>query len=133
LIVWSKDCGYQVEPDPVGDAGARRMTGNPHFETAPSWQAAQALLTLRAAEPMHTAGHRLQSLRVHVRGHKKRELPVGDRTLEAHYGSFVLSEPRKGVEEARRLALDMRHGLAARETQIAGRAAQAAGPRDSTH
>ena len=98
------------------------MTPNPHFETARSWKAAQAMLTFRPLQPKHTAGFRLRSLRVYVRDHKLRELSVESRTLEAHYGGFVLSQAWKGVNEARRLALDVRYGAAAREAQIAGRA-----------
>jgi hypothetical protein len=59
-----------------------------------------------------------------VRDHKLRELSVNDRTLEAHYGGFVLSQARKGTAEARRLALDVRYGSIAHEGQIAGHAAR---------
>jgi hypothetical protein len=59
-----------------------------------------------------------------VRDHKLRELSVNHRTLEAHYGGFVLSQARKGADEARRLALDVRYGAAGQEGQIAGHAAQ---------
>lgn len=100
------------------------MAGNPHFETARSWKAAEALLTFRPLEPKHTAGRRLHSLQIHVRDHKLRELPVGGRTLEAHYGAFVLSQARKGTGEARRLALHVSYGPAAREARIAGHQAR---------
>jgi hypothetical protein len=103
------------------------MTTNPHFETAPSWKAARAMLTMltfRPFEPGYTAGLPLQSIRIHVRDHKMGTLTVADRTLEAHYGGFVVSEVRKGVEEARRLALDVRYGPAGRDALIAGRAAR---------
>ena len=69
-------------------------------------------------------GLRLQSIRIHVRDHKLRELSVGDRTLEAHYGSFVLSQARKGANEARRLALAVSYGQAGHNARIAGRAAR---------
>jgi hypothetical protein len=96
------------------------VSSNPHFQTAPSWKAARALLTFRPLEPGYTAGLRLQSIRIHVRDHKLRELSIKDRTLEAHYGGFVLSEARRDVEEARRLALDVSYGAAGQPTQIAG-------------
>jgi hypothetical protein len=96
------------------------MTGNPHFETARNWKAARAMLAFRPLEPRHTAGLKLQSIRIHVRDHKMRELPVEDRTLEAHYGAFVVSQERKGTAEARRLALDVSYGRNPRETRIAG-------------
>jgi hypothetical protein len=98
------------------------MTSNPHFETAASWKTAWEMLTFQPREPRHTAGLRLHSIRIHVRDHKLRELSVNDRTLEAHYGGFVLSQARKGTAEARRLALDVRYGSAGHEGQIAGHA-----------
>jgi hypothetical protein len=97
------------------------MTNNPCFEAASSWKAARALLTFQPRHPKHT---RRQSMRVHVRDHKLREVPVEERTLEVHYGAFVLSQSRKGAEEARRLALSVRYGQAPREAQIAGHAAR---------
>jgi hypothetical protein len=100
------------------------MTDTPHFETAASWKAARALLLFSPLEPGDTAGFRLQSIRIHVRDHKLREIAVGERTLEAHYGGFVLSQSRKGTHEARRLALDVRYGPVGREARIAGRAAR---------
>jgi hypothetical protein len=100
------------------------MASNPHFETAPSWKAARGMLIFVPVEPGHTAGFALQAIRIHVRDHKRRELPVGNRTLEAHYGGFVLSEARKGVEEARRLALSVSYGRAGQPALIAGRAAR---------
>ena len=59
-----------------------------------------------------------------MRDHKLRELSINDRTLEAHYGGFVLSQARKGTDEARRLALDVRYGSAGQGGQIAGHAAR---------
>jgi hypothetical protein len=96
----------------------------PHFETARSWKAARTMLTFQPLEPRHTAGLRLRLIRIHIRDHKLRALSFKDRTLEAHYGIFVLSEARKDTHEARRLALDVRYGHAAQDGQIAGRAAR---------
>ena len=100
------------------------MTNNPHFETASSWKAARAKLTFQPREPGYTVGLRLHSIRIHVRDHKLRELSINDRTLEAHYGGFVLSQARKGTDEARRLALDVRYGSTGQEGQVAGHAAR---------
>src|SRR5207248_8244131 len=72
---------------------------NPHFETARSWKAAQELIAFTPLEPKYTAGLRLRSIRVHVRDHKMRELAVGDRTLEAHYGQFAISQIRQPAAE----------------------------------
>jgi hypothetical protein len=38
-----------------------------------------------------------------------RDVAIGDRSLEAHYGRFVLSQARKGVEESR-IALNVSYG-----------------------
>lgn len=100
------------------------MSSNPHFETAASWKAARAMLTFQPLEPRHTAGFHLQAIRIHVRDHKRRVLPVADRTLEAHFGGFVLSEAHKGADEARRLALEVRYGPAGQDARIAGRGAR---------
>ncbi len=58
--------------------------------------------------------------RIHVCDHKLRELPIGDRTLGAHFGDFVISQAKKGEAEARRLALDIRYGSECTEALIAG-------------
>jgi hypothetical protein len=101
------------------------MSDNPHFETVPSWDAAEARLTFHPLAPAHTAGYQLASLRIHVRDHKMRDVPIQDRTLEANYGGFVLTQSRKGEAEARRLALDVSYGQSPRDTHIAGHAARA--------
>jgi len=96
------------------------VSSNPHFETAASWKAARAKLAFEPIEPTDTAGRPLRSLRVHVRDHRQRELSLGERTLEAHYGAFVLSESRNGIDEARRLALDVSYGRVVSNVSIAG-------------
>jgi hypothetical protein len=82
------------------------------------------MLAFQPIEPAHTAGLGLQSLQIHVRDHKQRELPIEERTLEAHYGGFVLSQSQKGADEARRLALVVSYGRGPREARIAGCAAR---------
>ena len=93
---------------------------NEHFATADSWRATLPMLTFRPLEPGYTAGHELQSLQVHIRDHKQRDLPIGDRSLEAHYGAFVVSQARSSQEEARRLALAVSYGRGPRERRVAG-------------
>src|SRR4030095_9785991 len=78
------------------------------------------MLSFRPLVPKYTAGLRLQSIQIHVRDHKQRDLAIGERTLEAHYGSFVLSQARKGEQEARRRALTLSYGPAPREARIGG-------------
>ena len=94
---------------------------NPHFEFPRSWKEARKLVDFTPLEPAESLGCRLQSLAVFVCDHKRRELAVADRSLEAHYGDFVFSQALRGVEEARRLALEARYGLAPVESRIAGR------------
>jgi hypothetical protein len=97
---------------------------NPHFESAASWDAAREMLTFQPFQPAFTAGFELRSLRIHVRDHKMRELPIGERSLEVHYGPLVISQSGKGAEEARRLALDVSYGREPREGAIAGHVAR---------
>ncbi len=97
---------------------------NPHFATVESWQAAHAMLDFRPREPAETAGRRLQSLRIHIRDHRLRDLPVGGRTLEADYGTFVLSQARRSRREARRLALELSYGADPQEIRLSGLAAR---------
>lgn len=99
------------------------MTGSP-FETAPTWKSARELVTFEPRIPAATAGQKLQSLRIHVRDHKLRELEPKERTLEAHYNTFVVSQAQPGKDEARRLALDVKYGRGALEGQVAGRKAR---------
>jgi hypothetical protein len=96
------------------------MSDNPHFQSVDSWEAAEELLTFRPRPPRRTAGFELRSLSVFVMDHNKRELPIGARSLEAHYGGFSLSQCRKGEAEARRWALSMQYGSDARSASVAG-------------
>ena len=105
-------------------AAAERRIGNPHFAAAASWDAAQALLTFVPRVPKATAGVALSALRVYVRDHKLRAVPVGKRTVEAHYGRFVFTQSRRTPDEARRLALDVSYGRAPQEASILGRPAR---------
>jgi hypothetical protein len=96
------------------------MTINAHFETAESWRSAGAMLTFTPGPPKYTAGFELKSIRIYVRDHRDRELAIGDRTLEAHYGGFVVSQSHRGAAEARRLALDVSYGREPKMARIAG-------------
>ncbi len=103
-------------------AAGRRRAAEAHFQTVESLVAARSWLTFVPLEPKDTAGLRRRSIRIHVRDHKRRELPPARRTLEMHYGRFVVSQSRPGAEEARRLALDVSYGRAPGEVRIAGHA-----------
>ena len=78
------------------------------------------MLTFKPLEPKFTAGLKCEGLRIFIRDHKMRDVAVGDRSLEAHYGRFVFSQSRKGVNEARRLALEVSYGRGPQEALIAG-------------
>lgn len=98
------------------------MPDNPHFQRVPDWQAAEALLAFVPCRPADTGGAALESLQIFVRDHKMRELPVAERSLEAHYGAFVFSQTLRTEAEARRLAFDERYGRAPKAVSVAGRA-----------
>jgi hypothetical protein len=100
------------------------MTDNQYFASVADLKAAREMLTFAPIEPTFTAGLVREGLRIFIRDHKKRDLPVGDRTLESHYGRFVFTQSRKGVSEARRLALDTSYGQEPREAMIGGHAAR---------
>jgi hypothetical protein len=100
------------------------MTRSAHFQTVQDWADARPLLTFEPRQPRYTAGHDRQSLQIHVHDHKHRELAPEARTLEAHYGAFVISQARPGEDEARKRALDTSYGPTPREGQIAGHTAR---------
>jgi hypothetical protein len=100
------------------------MAENQHFASVPDWTAAREMLTFQPLEPSVTAGLERTGLRIFVRDHKMRDVAIGERSLEAHYGRFVFSQARKGVEEARRLALNVSYGRDPRESTIAGHPAR---------
>jgi hypothetical protein len=92
---------------------------NPHFRSASSWSEAAELVAFTPRQPS-APGHAAPTLRIHVRDHRHRELPVGQRTLEAHYGDFVVSQAHRGEREASRLALRTRYGSEARTVHVGG-------------
>lgn len=97
------------------------MTDNPHFQSVGSWKDARKLLSFKPLEPKTLAGRRLRSLSAHVRDHKRRKLPVRDRSIEAHYDDLVFTQAWKTVEEARRLVLDVSYGPDGCNCEVAGR------------
>ena len=101
------------------------MAENAHFAAVSDWTAAQAMLAFEPRRPTLPAGFEPARLRIFMRDHKLRELAVGERTLEAFYPGFVFTQSRKGVEEARRLALDVSYGRDRHEASIGGHAARA--------
>jgi len=94
---------------------------NPHFAWAADWDEARNLVAFEPRRPRYTLGHELRSLAAFVMDHKMRRLAVEDRSLEAHYGAFNVSQCRKGAAEARRWAVEMRYGAAPKPVVVAGR------------
>jgi hypothetical protein len=78
------------------------------------------MLTFEPRRPRHTAGRDLESLSVFVRDHRQRDLPVEERSLEAHFGTFSVSQSHKGEREARRWVVEISYGRAPREMAVAG-------------
>jgi hypothetical protein len=96
------------------------MVHNPHFAAVGSIDEAETLLTFRPSIPTFTAECELDSIAVFVMDHRRREVPVGDRTVELHYGRFVVSQQCPGPSEARRLALDVSYGPDPIDLQVSG-------------
>lgn len=97
---------------------------NPHFTAASSWQDAATLVSFEPIVPGNTEGWAVQSFAVHVLDHKRRELAVGERSLEVDYGAFSFSQARKGKVEARRWAIEKSYGADPRELRVAGHEAR---------
>ena len=95
------------------------MNDNPHFQKVASWKAARELLDFEPLVLRDTKKRRLQSLYVYVRNHKQRELPIGERSLEAYFDGFVFTQKKAGNAEARRLAISTSYGLEGHNTSVA--------------
>lgn len=91
---------------------------NPHFAVVESIEAAETLLTFRPSVPTFTAGCELDSIAVFVMDHRRREVPVKQRSVELHYGRFAVSEQAPGPDEARWLALEVSYGRMPTEIQF---------------
>jgi hypothetical protein len=100
------------------------MDAESHFQRPASWREAASLLSFSPAVPANTEGFELQSLAVFVLDHRHRDVPVEDRSLEAHFGGFSLSQRRAFAAEARRLAIDVPYGASPREARVAGHEAR---------
>lgn len=97
------------------------MRHNDHFETAVDWEAAAKLVDFKPRQPVFTAGFDLVSLAVYVMDHRKRRLPIGARSLEAHYGAFVIDQKRAAsATDAKRRALSTQYGPVAGTVHVAG-------------
>lgn len=83
---------------------------NPHFVVVGSWREAASIVGFRPRVPEYTVDFELDSLAVWIKDHKLRDVPQARRSLEAHYGGFVLAQSRPGMREAANLALETPYG-----------------------
>jgi hypothetical protein len=95
-----------------------------HFQSVDTVAAAGRLVPFEPTAPTRTAGFTLDAIRVFVRDHEHREVPPTRRTVELHYGGFVVSQSGPGPAEARRLALETSYGRSPIEAQLLGRSAR---------
>lgn len=100
------------------------MSRNLHFQKLRTWKEAKKWVSFKPVEPKYTNKLKLQSIEIFVRDHKQRDLPIGERSLEAHYGDFVLSQTQGPEAQARRLALDTGYGREPRAILIASHEAR---------
>jgi len=99
----------QTPPDPL-----------PRFLAPATWEEASALLDFVPRRPADTRGRVLRGLRVHVRDHRRRDLPRHLRTFEAHFDGVAVCQSRPGASAARRRARDVRYGADAMPIRIGG-------------
>lgn len=104
----------ETPPDPL-----------PRFLAPTTWEEAAALLTFVPRQPADTRGRALRGLRVHVRDHRRRDLPLHLRTFEAHFDGVAVCQSRPGPLAARRRALEVRYGPDATSIRIRGREGRA--------
>lgn len=83
---------------------------NPHFRRLSSLDEAAVLVGFTPRQPSESLGLQPESISVFVMDHRLREVPASRRTVECHYGEFVVSQQCSGEEEARRQAYDVLYG-----------------------
>ncbi|MBT8487471.1 MAG: hypothetical protein HKN72_16815 [Gemmatimonadetes bacterium] len=83
---------------------------NPHFAMVASWREAASIVGFQPHVPEHTVGFSLGSLGVWIKDHKRRRVSQARRSLEAHYGGFVLAQSQPGMHEAANLAMETSYG-----------------------
>lgn len=92
------------------------MADTPSFESVDDWAEAKSRLGFTPLSPAPEPN----SLRIHVRDHKAREV---EPTLEAHFDGYVLSQARRHPTEARRLAYERRYGVSPEPVDVRGHVA----------
>lgn len=118
-----------------GDAETAALLRPPSGETPPdpqprflapaTWEEAATLVDFAPRRPSDTRGRALRGLRVHVRDHRRRDLPRHLRSLEAHYDGLAVAQSRPGASAARRRALEVVYGQGAMPIAVHGHAGRA--------
>lgn len=103
----------------------KTVAPNPHFVSVDSWEAAASMVGFEPRIPEFTVGCTLSSLTVWVKDHKLRDVSQAERSLEAHYGRFVLAQSQPGRSEAARLALETSYGSSFVPVTVTGREGRA--------
>lgn len=96
------------------------MAPNPHFVFVDSWGEAASVVGFRPHVPDFTVGFELSSLAIWVKDHKLREVSQARRSLEAHYGGFVLAQSKPGRRAAIELALETSYGSGPAPVRVGG-------------
>ena len=99
----------ETPPDPL-----------PRFLAPASWDEVRPLVAFPPRLAADTRGRSLRGLRVHVRDHRRRDLPVHLRTVEAHYDGLAVCQSQPGASAARRKALEVRYGASPRAVRVHG-------------
>jgi hypothetical protein len=96
------------------------MTPNVHFREVADLREAVGLLAFEPITLGIDATAHPQSVRIHVRDHRRRDISINDRTLEVHYENFVFTQQARSDEEAaRHQALDVSYGRSSSTAKIA--------------
>ncbi len=96
-----------------------RRSNSPHFHRLETWADAEAFMGFRLRIPRHTLGAAVEVLQAFIRDHRMRDVPQRERSLEAHFGTFVLSQSCPGVRDARE-AMATPYGSDPRPVMIGG-------------
>jgi hypothetical protein len=97
------------------------VTATAHFVSPADLAAASVELTFAPRLPDPSLSGALRGLRIHVRDHRGREVPRGERTLEAWFDTFTFSQSSRTEADARHAALDVSYGRDPLPVWILGR------------
>ncbi|MEZ5559522.1 MAG: hypothetical protein R3E86_13385 [Pseudomonadales bacterium] len=100
------------------------MPDQAHFKAVASCRAARDLLTFEPVAPEMLGGCRRRSMYVFVLDHRQRHVAVPERSFEAHYDTFVLTQTRRSIEQARHPVLAVSYGRDGADTRIGTLAAR---------